>query len=498
MLTVVLMHSCSQAQKQILSVGHLAEAYEFRLDTFADLDSGQLATLMELIAVPVIFTLRIQEQGGHFKGNYEERWKQLRPLLALAPSYVDLEEGTPEQHIGALRLDYPNIKLILSYHQTSKEVQSADTHLRRMLHRHADVYKIALYAHSALDALKMLHLSMQCHKSNLLFVGICMGEHGVLTRLLGPIIGSPFNYCCSESSMVSAPGQLSIQELCDVYHYKDLNADTKIYALLGHPVTHSPSHHTHNRLFSALKVNALYVKIDLLPEEFFVFFEACHHLPFEGFSITSPFKETAYQLFQHPFQPMHAINTLYKRAGKWQGANTDGIGAIRSLEEKTSLTGKKCFILGAGGSARAIAYTLLTQGAYVTIFNRTYEKALQVSASLGCHAASLEELHRFGPYDILINTTTVGMSSMEIPIRECDILPRRVVMDILLKSTLLLSLAHAKQCKIISGYDLFLHQAVEQFQLWLNQPLPAIHQQLKEYYRDFKASDLDACLSRKQ
>jgi 3-dehydroquinate dehydratase / shikimate dehydrogenase len=496
MLTVVLSDSYVKAKAQIMRSAYLAEAYEFRLDTFKDITPAVIAHLMGLLDHETIFTYRMAQEGGLFHGVYEARWNLLKSYLSLAPSYVDLEAETPAIYINLLRQNYPHIKLILSRHYLNSTPLALEAEVDEMLQKKADVYKIATYAQSTLDSLKMLHISKRCKDAKIPFVGICMGEKGLLTRLLSSVMGHMFTYCSSDAASVVAPGQICIEDLHQIYRYKRLNTSTKIYALLGHPVKQSPSHYTHNQVFDQLGMNALYVKIDVDPEELSAVFQACKQLPFEGFSVTVPFKEQALELvgmLDESAQKIGAINTLYQREGEWRAANTDWQGAIRALQEHICLQDQKCLILGAGGTAKAIAYGVLKEGAFVTVLNRTQERALNLAEQLGCVGMGFEQLEEPLCYDVVIHTTTV---KHVLPLEKKHLLNHRVVMDVLLHpvETPLLCLAKQQGCRVIYGYTMFLYQAAEQFRYWTNAPLEGIEELLKQAYFDFSAI-VDGCCS---
>ncbi|MCH9631375.1 MAG: Shikimate dehydrogenase (NADP(+)) [Chlamydiia bacterium] len=494
MLTIVLQSSFDESLNLIQKTAEKAECFEIRLDTFEDLTKEQAKTLFkELAPFKTILTCRKASQGGMFEGSFEKRWELIKPYLSLEPTFVDFEYDTPDDHLKRLNEEFPKTKLILSYHDFDKTDSDLSSLTKRvLLSKNADAYKLATMANHAEDALRMFAL-VRSLSEDFLFTGICMGEKGELTRILAPVFGSTFNYVIDkESSEESAPGQLDISDLIDIYRYRSLNKATKVFALLGNPVAQSPSRITHNKVFRDLNENAVYLKIKLENDELSSFVNCAKKLPFHGFSVTVPFKQDVGALcksLDDRANKIKAVNTLYKRQGEFLGSNTDGIGAIKALEASTKLEGKTVIVLGAGGSARAIVYTLLSAGAKVIIINRTASKAQALASELGCTGVGFDDFShdQVKSPDVIINTTTVGMNDeMSTPLRGECISNRAVVMDIVAspKETKLLKLAKEKGCSVVYGYEMFVYQAVEQFILFLDQELDrqSIGKSIKDAY----------------
>jgi 3-dehydroquinate dehydratase/shikimate dehydrogenase len=256
---------------------------------------------------------------------------------------------------------------------------------------------------------------------------------------LGPIIGNVFDYAGLVDD--AELGRYSLQTLHEVFRYRTLNQETQVYALIGDPVEQSVGHLFHNAHFQH---NAVYVKLRLAKDELPKFFSLAKELPFAGLSVTMPLKEA--------MDPTRPINTVVFREGKIHCFNTDGLGALKALERHTAVAGKKVAILGAGGTARAIAEVLRPK-ASVSIYNRTLERAQKISSE----AHLLSEL---GEYDILINTIPGGY----IP----QLRPKTIVMDVNYspKQTPLLKAAQELDCLCIYGEEMFVEQALLQQELF--------------------------------
>lgn len=362
------------------------------------------------------------------------------------PRYVDVDWKTPVLPTG---------DVIVSYHNT-EETPDLEAVLKMLQKAHpkAHFYKIATMATSTLDSLRMLNFLMKHPK----IIGLCMGELGAITRICAPIFQVPIMYAplCEED--INAPGQIVVDQLQEIYHFNDLNPETKIFGLIGDPVHRSPGHLYHNDAFRKKARNGVYVKMALRPSELSDFFALVKKLPFGGLSVTAPLKEAVIP-FLDEIDPtarnQGAVNTLVFKDGKIFGYNTDGTAALDVLGD---VSNKTIVILGAGGAAKAIAYTAVQRKAEVVIVNRTADKARILAKSLGC---------RWNPtipkYDVLINATSVSM-----PIAEDDLVQGESVMEIALYETDFLKAARRKGCHVIDGMPMYLKQAAAQQELWFD------------------------------
>ncbi len=311
--------------------------------------------------------------------------------------------------------------LILSYHNFN-ETPDLEPLLAEMKRRtpSACYYKIATFANSILDALRMIHFQRK-HPE---VIGICMGEKGTLTRIL-----SPFTYAPLSEDDKNAPGQLLLSELETIYHWRSINAETKLFALLGNPVKQSIGHLYHNDRFRQNQMNAIYVKLLVTAEELPAFFEAIEALPFNGFSVTAPLKER--------IVPGEIINTIYRTDNGWSYCNTDGVAAAQVVGE---IQGKQVVILGTGGAAKALAKSFREKGAQTTLLKRQME---------------------IPSYDVLVNATSSGD-----PDFKDHFIPGTTVMDISIRTTPFLHRAEVKGCITIDGLPMYFAQALLQSEIW--------------------------------
>jgi shikimate dehydrogenase len=303
-----------------------------------------------------------------------------------------------------------------------------------------------------------------------------------------------------------------------------------LYAVIGNPVEHSLSPVMMNAVFDALKIPAVYLalQVDNLPEDLV----ALARLGIRGLSVTIPHKGTAYRLAERvdeASQAMGAVNTLRLDVTRWEGRNTDWIGAITALRRKMDpsapchraehspagderssphlnapprhsaldnqefLAGKRALVVGAGGVARALIYGLKCMGARVTISNRGIARGETLAKDFGCDFLSPAELSGLtsqAEFDMIVQCTSVGLTpassaitgqeqrtKSQEPQEDFTLIPDAlfrpgtVAMDTVYRPlrTPFLRKAEAAGCVIVSGLDMLLHQGAAQLEWWLGE-----------------------------
>ena len=268
-----------------------------------------------------------------------------------------------------------------------------------------------------------------------------------------------------------------------------INAKTRLIALVGSPVEHSFGPIIHNAAFNHLGLNYVYLAFNV--KHLKIAIDAMRELNFAGYSVTLPHKEKIIKYLDRVDSlagKIQAVNTIVNKQGLLIGYNTDAAGAINALKQKTSLKGKKVALLGAGGAARAIAFSLQQQGSETTIFNRTFEKAKRLARAVGCNYDNLDNLNRFKG-DIIVNSTSVGMfpKARESPVDKKILKNYSYAFDAIYNpvETLFLRQAEEAGLKTISGLEMFLEQGIGQVKLWAGQSLP------KELIREVVLKELN-------
>ncbi len=268
-----------------------------------------------------------------------------------------------------------------------------------------------------------------------------------------------------------------------------IDAHMQLCAVLGKPIRHSLSPAIHNAAFQAKNLNLLYTAFEVDSIEQAI--QGMRGLGIRGYSITIPHKVTALAHVDE-LDPVAAsigsINTLVNNEGVLRGYNTDGIGALRAIESAgVKLSGAEVTLLGSGGGARAIACTLAVKSdiSKMNILGVVEEEMKALTAhvskqsSARVNGAMLTEETLKKALDntlLLIHCTPIGMH----PRVDETLVPQRflssplAVFDIVYnpKETRLLREAKERKCRVISGVEMFIHQAVAQFELFTGQSAP--------------------------
>jgi shikimate dehydrogenase len=261
----------------------------------------------------------------------------------------------------------------------------------------------------------------------------------------------------------------------------NITGKTDIYCIFGKPVEHSFSPIIQNCAFQESNLDSVYVAFE--PRDIKSGMESLKTLGIKGCSVTIPFKVDVIPYLDEidPLaEKIGAVNTLLNRNGRITGFNTDGIGAIKALKEKTTIEGKEIAVLGFGGAARAIAFTLADEKPRsITIwglpgpYGKKLSQELETKTSI---PSFFETVEKKVYYDILINATPVGMwpETDKMPVPESFLIRGKTVFDIIYRprQTKLVQKALEKDCTVIYGYKMLLYQGVEQFEIWTDQKAP--------------------------
>lgn len=423
-----------------------ADIIELRLDHLNDFDAVSKLKGTK----PLIFTIRRKRDGGEYSGSEEARLQEIERYFTLKPDYFDLEDDLDPAFIEKMAVNHPGVKIIGSRHYMD---HTPDT-IAFPENPHFYASKLAAYAHSSLDAMRLLiALKGQKRRS----IAIPMGDRGSFGRVINIICGSYLTF----AGELFAIGQIPLNEMKEKYRVHKLTKDSHIYALIGYPLSGSFGTRVHNKVMDSIGYNGVYVNIKLLQEEVGAFFRLAETLPFKGFSVTMPLKEAC---FPHltSFSD-DSINTLKGT----EGFNTDGKGALNAIEEHFPVMGKTIVILGAGGTAKAIHKEAIKRGAEVYVLNRTEERAKELAGSRGFGLNKIVELNDKG-YDLLIDTTSAAF-----PVEKSQLLQEAWFMDV--KTVPPVESLQKYASKVIYGKELFIHQATLQDEIWFNvKPLERI------------------------
>lgn len=463
-----------------------AKLVELRLDfIYTDVN---LKRLLDDRPTPVLATCRRERDGGRWTGSEEKRLTLLRAAIVAGVEYVDLEED-----VAAQIPRYGKTKRVISYHNFRETPENLDEIHARMAKLDPDVIKIATMAHKPHDCIRMLKMVQEKSRS-IPTVGLCMGEIGIPTRILGGKFGAPFTYATFHHERALAPGQLSYDQMVNIYHYDQIDANTEVYGVIADPIAHSLSPLIHNVAFRELKLNNIYVPFRVPSEDLDLFLRECGQLGIKGLSVTIPHKEAVLKhatRMDPAVEEIGAANTLVFDHDQRIAYNTDFRAAMESLDRAMTMQSAvsnyreaTALVLGAGGVAKAIAYGLVRRGADVIIASRTFERAKALADELECRAVEWSQRYKIKP-NILVNGTPVGMHPNvdDSPFDGRYLNGSMVVFDTIYNPEQTLLIKHARQqnCVVVTGVDMFVGQAAVQFELFtgLTAPKQVMRDELK-------------------
>ncbi|WP_205847855.1 shikimate dehydrogenase [Anaerohalosphaera lusitana] len=495
--------TADSAGQQITKAAHAgAEILELRLDSLPQLNAENVSRLVafaKATELGVIATCRDNAEGGTGDWPQDVRTRMLCEAIQAGADYVDCElanyyDPAVREPIDKSLAGKPSCRLILSCHN----FEGTFTDLTALYKEMADqggrvIPKLAYTAKHINDCFPAIDLLRTKDRDAIV---ICMGEAGYITRVLAKRFGSYLTFACLDEQCSTAPGQVSIDELKNLYRWDSIGPNTRLFGVIGSPIAHSMSPPMFNAIFEHKNLDCLYLllRVDGEMPEFAEFMdnitdrERVGLIDFGGFSVTLPHKAHAVDYAEEKgeyLEPLAAtigaVNTLKVGVnGRVSGFNTDYAGALDAITstlgiERHGLHGKKVAVVGAGGVGRAVVAGLADVGAKIVIYNRTIQKAKDLAGEFHCKYAGLDELTDMDA-EIIVNCTSIGMhpdvDSSPVP-REC-IKQGMVVFDTIYNplETKILQYAREAGAKTVSGAEMFVRQAMKQFKIYFGEEPP--------------------------
>ena len=450
--------------------------FEFRLDYLPQPEQGVQAVVDFLTAYPdcfILATCRRHQNQGRFNGSIEEQIKVLAGAIDAGALAVDVEIESAESvaaHLEALRA---KAMFVLSYHNYGG-TPALESVVRRMMCIPADAYKLVTTARKPSDNYRVLNLAKLYGKQNLVL--LAMGEIGFPTRVLSTALGGVYTYAAPNSAEGTASGQVCARTLRQLYRVDKFSRAAKIYGVIADPVRHSISPAVHNRAFQARRLDAVYLPFLVAPAQLKDFFILADKQPIAGFSVTIPHKQkiVRYLDIVDPLaRRIGAVNTVWRKAGKWRGANTDSEGVTIPLGRALRIPKSNILLVGNGGAARSAAYALAGAGATLSIVGRNPDRVRALAKACGGNPISREQAEA-GSYDAVVHATPLGMYPHTNECFFTDRIPGDVVFDMVYnpQDTMLLRRAREQGKTVIEGLQMFIEQACRQFELFTGDNAP--------------------------
>jgi len=467
-------------EKLLEHARHEAEAgesfLEFRLDYLEHPERGAQAITGFLEQYPdclVLATCRRHQNHGKFNGSIEDELRVLDAAVTAGAQAVDVEIESAEAAAARLGTFRGRARLIVSYHNYEATPQ-LDTLLSRMTRIPADGYKIVTTARKPSDYGRVLTLA-RAHPRTPMVV-LAMGELGFPSRVLSPAFGALYTYAAPTDTQGTAAGQVCARQLRHLYRLDKLSRSTKIYGVVADPVRHSISPAVLNRAFQFRRLEAVYLPFLVPPAQMRDFFTLAERLPIAGFSVTIPHKQKILRyldIVEPLARRIGAVNTVWRKAGKWRGANTDAAGVTTPLAHHLRLHNASVLIVGNGGAARSAACALSDAGARIALVGRNADRVRSLAKICGAEPLLIEQLAG-RHFDVVIHATPLGMYPH---VNDCFFdgrIPAEVVFDMVYNpmETELTRRGREQGKTVIQGFEMFIEQAVRQFETWTGEQAP--------------------------
>jgi 3-dehydroquinate dehydratase/shikimate dehydrogenase len=465
------------------------DAAELRVD-YLDADERlHIRRFPEMAGIPIILTIRRDTDGGKYVGGEASRITLFSMGLAFAEvdrrknfAYVDIESDLNVPSLEEAARTF-GTKIIRSFHNFQGVDDDLVKRILELRHTGDEIAKAAVMPQSTADVLKIFQAAKETKDVKKILIG--MGRLGACTRILSDLLGSHLSFTSAldeSNSIVAAPGHMDPKEMVELYRFKKITNETKIFGITGFPLMASSSPAFHNALFSQEQKDAVYIPFP--SDSLNSFLRLAEEINMEGASVTVPYKEEIVPNLSHRSDRVDhigACNTIMRSAQGWMGYNTDGLGfsdALLKFIGKKNLRGKRVTIIGAGGAARAVAAEVSRLKGRALILNRTVFKAKELAVRYGFSWGGLdhqgmEMLDHFS--HIIIQTTSVGMEPNidEDPLEQYFFSGKEMVMDLIYKpaETRLLTRAKKAGCQIANGSDMLIAQAKYQYNLFMRTSL---------------------------
>jgi 3-dehydroquinate dehydratase/shikimate dehydrogenase len=502
----------AQARRDVaLAAEAGADLVELRVDQLEN--PVYLQSLVGDRTVPAIVTCRPTWEGGLAEVSDEERGTTLRLAANAGAAFVDLELKTVQLYRGLVvqaLTERPSefARLIVSSHDFVGRPARINNLVQDLQQAPADIIKIVWTARTIRDNIEAFEILQHQQKPT---IALCMGEAGLISRVLTKKFNGFLTFASLDAAHGTASGQISIDDMKRLYRWDAIDAQTKVYGVVGSPVAHSMSPAMHNAGFDHIGFNGVYLPllVEKSYESFKAFMEsflAFAPLHLSGLSITIPHKENALRYLKEKGAGAAEVEPLAERIGalntividwdlaggapRLRGFSSDYPAILDCITEKLGigrdgLAGKRVAVIGAGGTGRTAVAALAAHGATVVVYNRTRDRADALAAEFNgmtgkVVAAPLEKLCD-SCCEIYLNTTSLGMHPHVDASAWGQKLPAlagggagTLAFDAVYNplETRFLQQARAAGASTIDGGELLVRQAGRQFQEWTGQPAP--------------------------
>ena len=438
----------------------------------------------------ILLTVRPENQGGKINNNIRGRislWTSFAMNKNIDHRTVWIDH---ESDLTAWQEWMPwtdDLFVIRSQHHFDGVPDRLDSVYERIV-SDTQTGKIAVHAKEVTDTIGLWNLLERANKAGNRFIPIAMGEAGKWTRILGLAHGSFMTYASLETGRETAPGQVSVEDMIEVFRVKEIDRSTAVYGIVAGNTSYSVSPWMHNAGFKAAGLNSVFVPLQVADLEAFMKRMVLPEtrevdLNFKGFSVTNPHKRSIIPYLDEvdaTAAKIGAVNTVRIEDGKLFGYNTDAPGFIEPLKRAFGdLTGHRVLVFGAGGAARACIFAMKNEGAVVTVTARNVEKGQTVADEFEVeYRPPSDEKPAADDFEIVVNATplgTAGNSEQFAVLDSAQMKGLKLVYDLIYNpvETTLIREAKAAGVPTIGGLEMLIAQGGKQFEIWTGLPGPA-------------------------
>jgi 3-dehydroquinate dehydratase/shikimate dehydrogenase len=440
---------------------------ELRLDRLEH--APDLTLLMEMRQKPVLVSCRRKRDGGNWEGSEEQRLMLLRQAMADGADYVELELD-----IAGKVPRYGKSKRVISVTSVDKPMRHAEDYYAKALKLDADVVKLTGPTNTLEEAWPMLRV---LSKREVPCVAVGIGEPGLTLSILGRKLKSPWLYAALEQGMEAHPGQATVSELRDIFHYESIKSRTPMLGVSGFNPRQKLAICLLNGAFRhlGLDLRCLPMEIGNLSK----FEKLMGALQVESVILDvehrSKILEVVTKLEESAKQCRQA-DLLLKQEDGWHGYNTVWRSAVRALEdrlraktgEEKPLEGRTVLIGGADATARAVAYGIMQRGALIIVTSHDEDRAVLLAQMYQCRY--LPATHIYSAYAdcvVCLEEDQMPDDPEDLPkplIETSYIRPTLTVMDLrnIPEDTSLVAEARIRKSTLVEPLDIFMEQLRQQ------------------------------------
>lgn len=457
---------------------------ELRVDFLTEDEQLCVRRFPAMINVPCILTIRRVSEGGLYNSSDFSRTALFGRALAFAeqnPSknfaYVDFEEDFHVSGLNDAALAF-GVKVIRSVHSFDDPITNIKERCIQMRKTGYEIPKIAFMPKTLSDVTRLFKEAADFNDFD--HILCAMGPLGLPSRILANKLNSYLTYTSPKEmdESLSRIGHIDPVTLNDLYNFKNINGNTKICAVTGYPLKVTSSPLLHNTGYHSKKMNRVF--IPLCSTSITESLSFAEQVGISGMAVTVPYKEEVMHSIEEidsESGEIGACNTLVRNDNQWYGKNTDAVGFRRALSEflgTEKLHHRKVAIIGAGGAAHAIAYSIKLMGGKACIFNRTLSSAKELAERFGFSYCQLDPecvttLEKYS--DIMIQTTNVGMNSKDTSSKENNPIwfyqfkGSENLFDIVYdpEITPVMAIAKSCGCNVSNGFPMLKYQGYKQF-----------------------------------